>query len=59
MKCEICGLGPEGGMTVFRQNSLGETGRWRCRDHNEAPVDPEVGRLVDVLETPAQTGEKP
>lgn len=49
MKCEICGMGPEKGVTVYRQNDLGEVGRWRCVDHNQVIVDPETQRLVNVL----------
>ena len=54
MKCEICGLRAHFGVSLYRQNALGEVGRWRCREHNDAPVDAEVQRLVDVLEAPAQ-----
>lgn len=50
MKCEVCGLGPEEGTTVYRQNPLGEVGRWRCREHSQAVYDAELARLVDVLE---------
>ena len=54
MKCEVCGLGPVGGVTVYRQNALGEVGRWRCREHNDVTVEPEVERLVSVIEAPTQ-----
>lgn len=51
MKCEICGLGPEEGVTVFRQNPLGEVGVWRCREDNEVAVDPGVRDLVEVIKS--------
>ena len=50
MKCEVCGLGPVEGVTVYRQNVRGEVGRWRCREHNDVAVEPEVERLVSVIE---------
>ena len=49
MKCEICGEGPSQGVTVYRQNPLGEVGRWRCEDHNSADVDRGVQELVDTI----------
>ena len=51
MKCEICDLGPEQGVTLYRQNPMGEKGVWRCSEHNQAEVEAEVQRLVDVLES--------
>ena len=31
--CDICGRGPEQGVTVFRANPKGQIGIWRCKDH--------------------------
>lgn len=31
--CEICHLGPEDGVNVFRANPKGEVGIWRCKAH--------------------------
>jgi len=63
MKCEVCGFGPMHGVTVYRQNSKGEKGRWRCGGHNEAAIDPEVAEVVDSIENlgeaPAQSEDKP
>lgn len=38
MKCEICGMGPIDGVTVYRQNAKGQPGVWRCADHRQAAV---------------------
>ena len=51
MKCEICALGPEQGVTLYRQNPFGEKGIWRCWRDTKVTVDPETKRLVDVLES--------
>lgn len=51
MKCEICGKGPQDGVTVFRQNPKGEKGIWHCAEHNAAKVDSEVVAVVEVLES--------
>ena len=51
MKCEICNLGPEEGVTIYRQNPLGEKGIWRCQQHSRAAaLDPETQNLVRVIE---------
>ncbi len=50
MKCEICKLGPEDGVTIHRQNNFGEKGIWRCEDHNEKIVESDIQELVNVLE---------
>jgi len=53
MKCEICGQGPapeDGGVTVYRQNAVGEKGVWRCAKHNVVPPDPEVADIVRAIE---------
>ena len=50
MKCEICGLGPRNNVSIYRQNPYGDKGIWRCLKHNEASVDPDVEKLVNILE---------
>lgn len=53
MKCVICQKGPQHGVSLFRINATGQRGFWACRKHRsqtDAPVDPELDRLVDVLE---------
>ena len=49
MKCEVCGLGPEQGVTLYRQNPFGEVGRWRCWADTKVTIEPEVKRLVDAI----------
>ncbi len=35
MECEVCHLGPDIGVTLYRQNPLGETPAiWRCAEHS-------------------------
>lgn len=54
MKCEVCNQGPEQGVTLYRVNPTGETGRWRCPQHldegQRQSVDPEVRRIVEIVE---------
>lgn len=50
MKCEVCGKGMAEGVSLFRQNELGVTGIWRCREHNEKPPEPEVDDIVRIIE---------
>ena len=51
MKCQTCNLGPEDGVTVYRQNEVGELPAvWACREHRTAPVPDDVQALVDVIE---------
>lgn len=52
MQCEICGKSPSDGKTaIFRINSKGEDGIWRCEEHlKEHKVDPEVLWLVDAIQ---------
>jgi len=57
MKCEICGRGPKDGISVYRQNATGERGRWRCQEHNRVAIDPDVKRLVGILEKEPTDGE--
>ncbi len=52
--CDVCQRGPSperGGVAVYRQNPVGELPAvWRCREHRDAPVDPEVQDIVDAIE---------
>lgn len=50
MTCEICKRGIADGIALFRQNPKGEKGIWRCREHNQAAIDPEVNDIVTVVE---------
>lgn len=50
MRCEICGKGPEQGVTLIRQNEKGVKGVWRCRECNFKPLDPDEERLLKILE---------
>ena len=52
MKCEVCGYGPEEGLSIFRVNPKGVTGIWRCREHL-APghkIDAVVEDIVSTIE---------
>lgn len=50
-KCEVCGLGPpEDVIAVYRQNPKGQKGVWRCERHNQAPIDPDVREIVQIIE---------
>lgn len=50
MKCEICHLSIEEGVTLHRQNELGVDGVWRCSTHNQKPIDPEIKDIVEIIE---------
>lgn len=55
MECEICGCrAPEDGATLFRVNSSGVPGLWRCREHltdeQRAAIAPEVKEITDIIE---------
>ena len=59
MKCEICGKSPsDGTTTVFRQNAKGETGIWRCEEHNRKQVDHEVAQVVAELQRKRDGGKE-
>lgn len=51
--CEVCGRGPapeEGGVAVYRQNEPGQMPAvWRCVEHPNAPIEPEVQELMDAI----------
>ena len=47
MKCEICGMGPLHGISVYRTGPTGQkTTQWRCEAHL-----PTEKRNEDVIET--------
>lgn len=50
MTCEICGRGIVDGAALFRQNEKGVKGIWRCREHNQKPIDVEVNDIVSAIE---------
>ena len=51
MRCEICNKGPAiDGVTVYRQNEKGVKGIWACKQHAVFKPDPEVKRIVNILE---------
>lgn len=50
MKCEICGRGMREGVTLIRQNEKGVIGLWRCRLHNNVPIDPITDELTKIIE---------
>lgn len=50
LKCHICGLGVEDGVTVYRQNRKGQPGIWACQTHNMHRVNPDVKAIVDAVE---------
>jgi hypothetical protein len=53
VKCDTCGLGPEDGKSLYRQNEKGVIGVWRCfeccQKRPSAPVDPEVVELTEII----------
>lgn len=56
MNCEKCGAS----VTVeplYRQNPKGEPGRFRCARCSNAPVDPTVANIVDVIHAASPRGE--
>lgn len=60
MKCEICQKSViKDGIAVFRINSLGETGIWRCRKHlsdsQKTSIDPQVNDIVTTIEETNQS----
>lgn len=51
MKCEICGKSPaDGETTLFRQNAKGQSGIWRCEEHNHKFVPLDVAQTVAKLQ---------
>lgn len=53
MKCETCGQGPANGVSLFRLNAKGQTGRWGCEFHlppDKQPVD-DLRELVAIIES--------
>lgn len=48
--CEICGMGPEDGITVYRNNAKGEKAQWRCAGHLDREANPLVEKLVTTIE---------
>jgi hypothetical protein len=48
-----CSRGPVRGDTLYRINAKGKPGVWACEEHlanTDAPRDPELNRLVTILE---------
>lgn len=54
--CFECNRGPLDGVPVFRQNAKGQPGIWACSEHNTARVDPEVAKIVGIIQG-AEHGE--
>lgn len=51
VKCVDCGKGPSMGVTVYRDNPLGELPAvWRCAEHRQEPVDAGVQEIVNIIE---------
>jgi hypothetical protein len=50
MKCEVCGMGPVSGTSLYRINPKGEFGRWRCMVHRIPSDDVEILQIVAELE---------
>lgn len=48
MWCEVCGRGPQDGVTLLRQNPKGEVGIWRCESCNTQPVDPDLAEAIEL-----------
>lgn len=55
MKCMVCGMGPQQGVTLLRQNEKGVTGIWACQQHSRAKDDPELQRLIAAIEAAERT----
>jgi len=56
--CHVCGRGPEGGFSVFRQNEKGQPAIWACIEHYDRALDPTVASIVRAIED-AETKAKP
>lgn len=51
MECEVCKRSAQlDGVALFRQNEYGVIGVWRCREHNEKIIKPEVDEIVKAIE---------
>lgn len=50
MKCEICGASVANGATLYRVNPKGQRGIWRCIVHMDKMPDPELRRVVEIVE---------
>lgn len=48
--CHVCGRRVADGATLYRQNEKGVAPIWACAVHRTKPVDPDVQRLIDVIE---------
>lgn len=59
MKCEVCGQGPQSGVTIFRTGGKGEgvNPHWRCEPHAGAQIDPETWNAVALIEQATQQQE--
>lgn len=56
INCEVCGQGPQQGITVYRQNEKGIKGQWRCAEHSKVIPDPVVEEVVKAIEAGKQNG---
>jgi hypothetical protein len=48
-----CNRGLATGHTVYRINAKGQLGIWACEEHRkdtDAPRDPELDRIINILE---------
>ena len=52
--CEVCGLGPVHGITVFRSAPKGGPAHPKCVRHLDAILDKMVSEIVAILEQPSQ-----
>ena len=53
MKCIFCQKGLAEGVALYRINQKGVPGVWACladRPKTDAPIDPEVDRLIRAIE---------
>lgn len=54
LKCSVCGSESPPN-TVYRNNPKGQAPDWRCKKHLGKRIDPELRRLVDILERREQS----
>jgi len=48
MKCEECGVTPQMGATLIRQNPKGEIGRWKCESHSAPPAQDLAQAIAEI-----------